>query len=69
MPDIHSIRIPLPPLSEQDEIVEAAWSRFRQVDRLVTDVERQVELLQEHRQALITAAVTGELQIPERVAK
>jgi hypothetical protein len=34
----------------------------------MTDVERQVELLQEHRQALITAAVTGELQIPERVA-
>ena len=29
---------------------------------------RQISLLQERRQALITAAVTGELQIPERMA-
>jgi len=67
MPDIRSIRIPLPPLAEQDGIVDAAWSRFTKLDRLVIAAERQIGLLEERRQALITAAVTGELAIPERV--
>ena len=65
MPDIRSIRIPLPPVKEQDEIVEDAWSRLTNVDRMVTIVERQIGLLQERRHALITAAVTGELPVPE----
>jgi type I restriction enzyme, S subunit len=68
MPDIRSIRIPLPPVNEQDEIVDAAWSRFGAVDQLVTATERQIGLLQERRRALITAAVTGEMEIPEGVA-
>jgi type I restriction enzyme S subunit len=67
MPDIRSIRIPLPLVTEQDEIVEYAWSRLTRMDRQVTIVERQIELLQERRQALITAAVTGELPVPESV--
>lgn len=32
-------------------------------DALVRPLKRQIELLQEHRQALITAAVTGELEV------
>jgi type I restriction enzyme, S subunit len=68
MPDIRSICIPLPPVNEQDEIVDAAWSRFGVVDQLVTATERQIGLLQERRQALITVAVTGEMEIPEGVA-
>jgi type I restriction enzyme S subunit len=34
------------------------------VDQLVSTIRTQIGLLQEHRQALITAAVTGELEIP-----
>jgi hypothetical protein len=34
---------------------------------LVRHLERQIDLLSEHRQALINAAVTGEIQVP-RVA-
>ena len=37
-------------------------------DALVAVLTRQIELLQERRQALITAAVTGQLDIPEVVA-
>jgi type I restriction enzyme, S subunit len=59
MPDIRSIRIPLPPIDEQDEIVSEAWSRFDVIDRAVRSLERQIALLQEHRQALIAATVTG----------
>jgi type I restriction enzyme S subunit len=67
MPDIHALQIPLPSLEEQDLAVEAAW---RGLDPLFTAMDRsrqQLDLLQEHRQALITAAVTGELDVP-RVA-
>ncbi len=64
MPDIHALRIPLPTLDEQDRAVDAAW---RGLDPLFTAMARlseQIALLQEHRQALITAAVTGELEVP-----
>ena len=64
MPDIHALRIPLPPLDQQDEVVEAAW---RSLDPLFTAMARlreQITLLHEHRQALITAAVTGDLGVP-----
>jgi type I restriction enzyme S subunit len=34
------------------------------IDALIEKIDRQIDLLLEHRQALITAAVTGELDIP-----
>lgn len=34
------------------------------IDALIDKINRQIDLLQEHRQALITAAVTGDLDIP-----
>ncbi len=53
----------LPPRDEQDRIVgavaEAESFRRRTTDRLT----EQINLLDEHRQALITAAVTGELEV------
>ncbi len=67
MPDIRSIRIPLPPVDEQREIVRETWKRLQPLDEAVDGLNRQVALVQEHRQALITAAVTGELDVP-RVA-
>jgi len=58
------IRIPIPTRLEQLRVVDeldAAQSHLRSVsDR----VSRQSESLREFRQALITAAVTGELEVP-----
>lgn len=64
MPDIRSIRIPLPPVKEQDEIVAAAWERLHPCEEAADQLARQIDLLREHRQALITAAVTGEMDVP-----
>lgn len=64
MPEIEAIRVPLPTLAEQDAVVDAAWTRLRQVDVAGARLTTQLQLLQEHRQALITAAVTGQLDIP-----
>jgi type I restriction enzyme S subunit len=65
MPDIESIRIPLPEVQEQDGIVESVWERIRRLQRIEDILLQQVQLLHERRQALITAAVTGQLEIPE----
>jgi len=64
MPDIKSIRIPLPPLEEQRQIVTRTWDEIRRIDDVVDRLDSQVQLLREHRQALITAAVTGEVDVP-----
>lgn len=63
MPDIESIRVPLPPVSEQDAVVEAVWERLRPFDVGQDLLAKQIDLLHERRQALITAAVTGELDV------
>ncbi|HZL03996.1 MAG TPA: restriction endonuclease subunit S, partial [Coriobacteriia bacterium] len=61
MPDLLALRAPLPPLAEQDAIVREISQEATQMDVFADAVERQVNLLTERRQALITAAVTGQL--------
>lgn len=63
-PDIQSIRVPLPPVDEQDQIVEWVWTRLQAIDAAADAIQRQVSLLRERRQAVITAAVTGQFEIP-----
>ena len=65
MPDIESIKVPIPPLSEQDDLVVAAYAEQDTLDQCATRLGTQIVLLQERRQALITSAVTGQLDIPE----
>lgn len=62
-PDIQSIRVPVPPLEEQDEIVEWVWGRLHPIDAAIEAIERQAERLRERRQALITAAITGRREV------
>jgi type I restriction enzyme S subunit len=57
-------RFPWPPRAEQDEIVEALDRLRSESELMKTALGSQVDLLIERRQALITAAVTGQLEIP-----
>lgn len=61
---IGDIHIPVPPRGEQVEIVAALDRRLADIDSTIALAGRQVDLLLERRQALITAAVTGQLEIP-----
>jgi type I restriction enzyme S subunit len=63
MPDIESIRVPLPPLDEQRLIVDQTWEKLLLIDDALDRLSEQVNLLREHRTALITAAVVGELGV------
>ncbi|MFB7932873.1 restriction endonuclease subunit S [Streptomyces sp. NPDC056039] len=63
VPDLQMLRVPLPPLEEQREIVESIRQQNSRIDSLTDKVRRQIELLMERRQALITAAVTGQFDV------
>ena len=56
--------IPLPPLEEQIQIVNYLKGYVHQLDLIIGDAERAIELSRERRAALITAAVTGKIQAP-----
>jgi type I restriction enzyme S subunit len=62
-PDLVQLRGPVPPVPEQRAVVEYIRKRSGPVHRLVDRVQRTNELLRLRRQALITAAVTGEIEV------
>lgn len=64
MPEVKRLVIPVPPLSEQDELVAQAERLRSEADRARRLLGHQLALLHERREALITAAVTGQLDIP-----
>jgi len=62
-PDVESLAIPLPPVEEQDEAVERAWSQLAKIDSMTDALDAGIRLLRERRSALITAAVTGQIDV------
>ena len=62
-PDAASLRICVPPLHEQRAIAEYLDRETAKLDRLMQKVEAAIEKLQEYRTALITAAVTGKIDV------
>jgi type I restriction enzyme S subunit len=67
MPDVKSLAIPIPPLLEQDEIVPHVLHRRAQLDSLVAKIRHAIDRLKELRTALISAAVTGKIDVREEV--
>jgi type I restriction enzyme S subunit len=60
MPEIKSIVVPLPMMETQERIVKELRETVQELDTLRHEMTEQIALLREHRQALITAAVTGD---------
>jgi len=58
-----NLRVPLPRVEVQKEIVVHLDRATTRIDTLITKTERSIELLREHRTALITAAVTGKVDL------
>lgn len=63
MPDLYSIKIPLPSLVEQGKIIARVRERVAAIDELDDGIRRESSLLEERRRALITAAVTGQIDV------
>jgi len=60
---INNFVIPVPPLTEQEAIVAFVSSQAVKLDALTAEAERAIDLLQERRTALISAAVTGKIDV------
>ena len=67
--DIHILPVPVPPVDEQKTISIFLDERTKQIDMLSAEAEQAIELLQERRTALISAAVTGKIDVREYVAQ
>lgn len=61
--DIAEAPLMVPPLAEQVKLVEVIENQLGNLDGLTGDSEMTVELLQERRSALISAAVTGKIDV------
>ncbi len=61
---LKGLPVSMPDLASQAAAVRKIGNIERQVRRQQQLIERQIDLLVERRQALITAAVTGELEVP-----
>lgn len=57
------VPVPLAPVHRQQEVVEELGKLTDRIDKTVARLNHQIELLTEHRRALITAAVTGEVEV------
>lgn len=63
-----AIRIPVPPIDEQRSIAAYLDEQTSKIDMLIAETKVFVELSRERRTALITAAVTGQIDVRNEVA-
>lgn len=61
--DVHGLKIAVPDLKEQKEIGEWISSELNKLEILSSEVLRLISHLQERRSALISAAVTGKIDV------
>jgi type I restriction enzyme S subunit len=64
---VKNISIPLPPVQEQLNIVAYVSSQTKKIDTLIDKSQQAIELLKERKTALISAAVTGKIDVRELV--
>jgi type I restriction enzyme S subunit len=61
--EFKDIKVVLPPLEEQNTILGFIEAETKKLDTLTTEAERAIALLKERRAALISAAVTGRIDV------
>ncbi len=64
---INPEKFPLPPIEEQRRIVDHLRKKTSAFEKLIYLAEEQIQLMQERRTALISAAVTGKIDVRDWV--
>jgi len=64
---IKQLRIPFPSLAEQQAIAYFLDQKTTKIDLLISDIRTQISFLKEYRQSLITAAVTGKIDVRDYI--
>ena len=63
---LNNFEIPLPPATEREKVVAFLQSESFKFDTLTAEAQRAIDLLQERRTALISAAVTGQIDVRQQ---
>jgi type I restriction enzyme S subunit len=61
--DVKDVFVPMPPLDEQKEIITSIKLQAAALDEMSTEATQAITLLRERRAALISAAVTGKIDV------
>ncbi|MCI0560622.1 MAG: restriction endonuclease subunit S, partial [Nitrososphaera sp.] len=61
--DFNDIRLPVPLLSEQHEIVSNLNKKFEHTNQSIERTQREIDLIREYRERLITDVVTGKVDV------
>ena len=64
-PLLANFKIAVPPVDEQQRITRFLDRKSERIDQLEAEAKRFIELSRERRSALITAAVTGQIDVRE----
>ena len=55
--------LPVPPLSEQKQIVSYLDAKTSQIDKLIAHITKEIECIKEYKQRLISEVVTGQIKV------
>lgn len=61
--DIANIYIPVPPLSEQEQIVSYLDAKTSKIDMLIANITKEIDGIKEYKQRLISDVVTGQIKV------
>ena len=62
---IKQIKIPIPPIQEQKQIVDFIETTTTKIDKAISLKEQEIEKLKEYKMSLIDGVVTGKLRVPQ----
>ncbi|WP_225181579.1 restriction endonuclease subunit S [Pectobacterium aroidearum] len=68
MDNVRGLKSAFPPVEEQHELIHWAFKKVESIKDSISKIEDVVSLLQERRTALISAAVTGKIDVRDWVA-
>lgn len=60
----NNFKVPVPPKDEQDEIADYLDSKCSEIDAIIADKKRQLDILDDYKKSLIYEYVTGKKEVP-----
>lgn len=60
---IGNLKIPLPPLKEQEQIANFLDKKCEKIDLLIEKTKKQIKLIKEYKTTLINQAVCGRMDL------
>ncbi|MDC9575780.1 restriction endonuclease subunit S, partial [Pseudoalteromonas sp. GABNS16A] len=61
--NVENVPVCIPPVSEQEKIIESLWLELKKISELFEISKKTTRFLSERRSALISAAVTGKIDV------